>query len=184
MALPGFFTFLTLNISSQNMQSTMKSLENKWKELVPGIPMIYFFADDAYNAQYKSEAQFGKLFICFSVIAILLSCLGLLGLSAFSTVQRTKEIGIRKVLGSSVYSIVTLLTKDFLVLIGIAFLIAVPIAWFGMNKWLQEFAYRINMGWWIFAAGGLLVVLVALITVSFQAIKAAVANPVESLRSE
>ena len=184
MASPGFFTFLTLNISSQNLQTTMKSLGKKWKEFVPGMPMIYFFADDAYNAQYKSEAQFGKLFICFSIVAILLSCLGLLGLSAFSTVQRTKEIGIRKVLGSSIYSIVKLLTKDFLILIGIAFLIGVPIAWFGMNRWLQEFAYRINIGWWVFALAGLSVMSIALITVSFQSIKAAIANPVESLRSE
>jgi putative ABC transport system permease protein len=184
MASPGFFTFLTLNISSQNLQTTMKSLGKIWKEFVPGMPMIYFFADDAYNAQYKSEAQFGKLFICFSIVAILLSCLGLLGLSAFSTVQRTKEIGIRKVLGSSIYSIVKLLTKDFLILIGIAFLIGVPIAWFGMNRWLQEFAYRINIGWWVFALAGLSVMSIALITVSFQSIKAAIANPVESLRSE
>lgn len=184
MVSPGFFTFLTLNISSQNLQETIKGLENKWKEIVPGMPMIYFFADDAYNAQYKSEAQFGKLFFCFSIVAILLSCLGLLGLSAFSTVQRTKEIGIRKVLGSSVYSIVNLLTKDFIILIGIAFLIGVPIAWFCMNKWLQEFAYRIHIGWWIFALAGISVMIIAMATISFQAIKAAMANPVESLRSE
>lgn len=184
MASPGFFTFLTLNISSQNLSATMKSLEKKWKELVPGMPVIYFFADDAYNAQYKSEAQFGKLFICLSIVAILLSCLGLLGLSAFSTVQRAKEIGIRKILGSSVYSIVKLLTKDFVILIGIAFLIGVPIAWFGMNKWLQSFAYRIHISWWIFLIAGVSTILISLMTVSYQAIKAAIANPVESLRSE
>jgi putative ABC transport system permease protein len=120
----------------------------------------------------------------FAIIAIILSCLGLLGLSAFSTVQRTKEIGIRKVLGSSILSIVKLLTKDFLILIFIAFAISVPIAWLGMNKWLQEFAYRINIGWWIFVVAGLSAIIIALATVSFQAIKAAVANPVESLRSE
>jgi putative ABC transport system permease protein len=181
---PGFFTFLTLDISSKNLQGTMKSLENKWKELAPGMPMIYFFADDAYNAQYKSETQFGKLFMCLAIIAILLSCLGLLGLSAFSTVQRTKEIGIRKVLGSSVSAIVRLLTKDFLKLILISFVIGVPIAWLGMNKWLQEFAYRINISWWIFALAGIFVIFIAFLTISFQAIKAAVANPVESLRSE
>ena len=146
--------------------------------------MIYFFADDAYNAQYKSETQFGKLFMCLAIIAILLSCLGLLGLSAFSTVQRTKEIGIRKVLGSSVSAIVRLLTKDFLKLILISFVIGVPIAWLGMNKWLQEFAYRINISWWIFALAGIFVIFIAFLTISFQAIKAAVANPVESLRSE
>lgn len=184
MVTPGFFTFLTLNISSKNLQATLKNLESKWKELAPGMPMIYFFADDAYNAQYKSEAQFGKLFLCLSVIAILLSCLGLLGLSAFSTVERTKEIGIRKVLGSSVPAIVKLLTKDFLKLILIAFVIGVPIAWLGMYKWLQEFAYRIHISWWIFALAGISVMVIALLTISFQAIKAAIANPVDSLRSE
>ena len=181
---PGFFTFLTLDISSKNLQGTMKSLESKWKELAPGMPMIYFFADDAYNAQYKSEAQFGKLFMWLAIAAILLSCLGLLGLSAFSTVQRTKEIGIRKVLGSSVSAIVKLLTKDFLKIILVAFVIGVPIAWFGMNKWLQEFAYRVNISWWIFALAGISVMFIAFLTISFQAIKAAVANPVESLRTE
>jgi putative ABC transport system permease protein len=184
MVAPGFFTFLTLNISSQNLQATMNKLEDKWRELAPGMPMIYFFADDAYDAQYKSEVQFGRLFMSFAIIAIILSCLGLLGLSAFSTVQRTKEIGIRKVLGSSILSIVKLLTKDFLILIFIAFAISVPIAWLGMNKWLQEFAYRINIGWWIFVVAGLAAIIIALATVSFQAIKAAIANPVESLRSE
>jgi putative ABC transport system permease protein len=184
MISPGFFTFLTLNISSQNLQATMNKLENKWKELAPGMPMIYFFADDAYDAQYKSEVQFGRLFMSFAIIAIILSCLGLLGLSAFSTVQRTKEIGIRKVLGSSILSIIKLLTKDFLILIFIAFAISVPVAWLGMNKWLQEFAYRINIGWWIFVVAGLSAIIIALATVSVQAIKAAIANPVESLRSE
>jgi len=184
MVTPGFFTFLTLNISSQNLHATMNKLENKWKELAPGMPMIYFFADDAYDAQYKSEAQFGRLFMSFAIIAIILSCLGLLGLSAFSTVQRTKEIGIRKVLGSSIFAVVKLLTKDFLILIFIAFAISAPIAWMGMNKWLQEFAYRINISWWIFVVAGLAAIIIALATISFQAIKAAIANPVKSLRSE
>ena len=146
--------------------------------------MIYFFSDDTYNMQYQSEARFGKLFTCFAVLAIIISCLGLFGLSAFNTIQRTKEIGIRKVLGASVADITGLLAKKFMLLVLIAFIIAAPLAWYFMHQWLQDFAYRINMSWWIFIAAGSGALFIALITVSFQSIKAALANPVKSLRTE
>lgn len=181
---PGFFTFLSLDISPKNLPGTISLLEKKWAELAPGLPMSYFFADETYDAQYKAEERFGRLFFCFTGLAILISCLGLLGLSAFSTIQRTKEIGIRKVLGASVGGIVTLLTKDFLKLILLALLIAAPISWLMMHNWLQNFAYRVDIELWMFAIAGLLALFIAIFTISFQAVKAAVVNPVESLRRE
>ncbi|MDB5119911.1 MAG: FtsX-like permease family protein [Sphingobacteriales bacterium] len=181
---PGFFTYLTLSFSSNNVQSTIKNIEKAWNDLAPGLPLSYFFADEAYHAQYKSEERFGKLFISFSSLAILISCLGLFGLAAFSTTQRTKEIGVRKVLGASTASITSLLSKDFLKLISISIIIASPISWFAMSKWLQNFAYRVDITWWVFALAGILAILIAFITISFQTIKAAIANPVKSLRSE
>jgi putative ABC transport system permease protein len=151
---------------------------------VPDIPMAYFFTDDAYNSMYSSEKRFGMLFICFVTIAIVISCLGLLGLSAYSTTQRTKEIGIRKILGSSVFGIVRLLTKDFFRLIAMALLFGIPLGWLTMNRWLQEFAYRIDMSFWIFIAAGLVLSLIAFLTIFFQTIKAAHANPVKILKNE
>lgn len=181
--VPGMLTCMTLNISSENLQATIKELESKWRELVP-VPFIYFFADEAYNKQYIAEERFGKLFLCFAGLAIMISCLGLVGLSSFSITQRTKEIGIRKILGSSAYGIVQLLTKDLLILVVVALLIAVPIAWFASTRWLEDFAYRINISWWIFLLTAFTVFLVAFVTLSFQTVKAALANPVESLRFE
>ena len=181
---PGFFTFLTLSVSSDNIQQTIKTVEKKWAAIAPGLPMIYFFADETFNAQYITEDRFGKLFICFAGLAILISCLGLLGLTSFNTIQRTKEIGIRKVLGASATGIVKLLTKEFIVLVIIAFLIGSPIAWIGMHYWLNDFPYRIPIGYEYFLFAGVLALFVAVLTVSFQAIKAAIANPVKSLRSE
>ena len=178
-----FMTFLTIEVSSANPAETIQQLEAKWQQLVPGLPFLYFYADDAYDAQYISEARFGKLFICFAVLAILISCLGLIGLSAFSIAQRTKEIGVRKVLGSSTTRIVHLLTKEFFILMAIAFAIAVPLAWMGMNSWLQSFAYQINIAWWMFALAGMIVVTVAFATISFQTIRAAMTNPVKSLKT-
>ena len=180
---PGFFTFLTLNVSSQNMPESIKMIESKWKELVPELPLIYFFADEAYNNQYRDEQRFGKLFICFATLAILISCLGLLGLSAFSIAQRTREVGVRKVMGASVGGIVKLLSVDFIQLVFVSTLIAIPVAWFGMDRWLRDFAYRIDVPWWAFIAAGFIAVVIAVATVSFQAIKAALMNPVKSLSS-
>jgi putative ABC transport system permease protein len=181
---PGFFTFLTLNVSNENMPQRIQQLEKRWKELVPDLPLIYFFADDAYNKQYRDEQRFGKLFIGFAAFAILISCLGLFGLSAFTITRRTREVGVRKVMGASVSGIVGLLSVDFIKLVLIAIFIASPIAWYGMNQWLLEFAYRIEISPWIFVLAGLTALSIAIATVSFQAIKAALMNPVKSLRSE
>jgi putative ABC transport system permease protein len=153
--------------------------------LIPGRPFSYYFLDEFFDRQYRSEQRFGKLFFNFAVLAIFISCLGLLGLASYSTLQRTREIGIRKVMGATVPGIVNLLSKDFLTLVGISFLIASPVAGLFMHYyWLKSFAYRVDMSWWIFALAGLLAVVIALATISFQAIRAAMANPVKSLKSE
>jgi putative ABC transport system permease protein len=152
--------------------------------LAHGVPFSYRFLDESFNEMYQSEQQVGKIAIIFSVLAILISCLGMFGLATFVAEQRTKEVGIRKVLGASVQTIVGLLSADFMKLVAIAFLIATPCAWWIMNKWLQDFAYRVNFSWWIFPIAGLAAFLIALITVSSQAVRAAIANPVRSLRTE
>ncbi len=177
-------TFLSLSVSDKNLAPIIGNVEKKWNQVAGGIPMTYFFADDAYDAQYVSEARFGKLFLSFATLAIVLSCLGLVGLSTFSTTQRTKEIGIRKVLGSSVPEILGLLSRDFLVLIMVSMIISIPVSWFSMNRWLEGFAYRINISWWLFAVAGIIIVLVAFASISYQTLKAANANPVKSLKSE
>ena len=152
--------------------------------MAPGQPFNYTFMDADFNKIYDAEQQTGKLFITFAVFAIFIGCLGLFGLVTYAAEQRTKEIGVRKVLGASVTGIVAMLSKDFAKLVLIAAIIAFPLAWLGMNKWLQSFAYRITISWWVFVVAGIIAILIALITVSFQAIKAAVANPVKSLRTE
>ncbi len=180
---PGYLTDITVNISSANIGSTIKEIEKKWKNLAPGLPLVYFFADEAYNQQYIAQQRFGGIFTCFAAIAIVISCLGLLGLSAFNTAQRKKEIGIRKVLGASSAGIAAMLSRDFVKLIVTALLLASPLSWLVMNRWLQSFAYRINIPLWIFLFSGSAAILIALVTISFQSIKAALVNPVKSLRS-
>jgi ABC-type antimicrobial peptide transport system permease subunit len=155
-----------------------------WRNFFPDDPFTYNFLDESYNSLYKTEQQSAVLITLFAVIAIVISALGLLGLAAFAAEQKVKEIGIRKVLGASLQHIVGLLSADFLKMVLIASLIAFPIAWWAMNKWLQDFAYRINLSWWIFLAAGSIALIIALVTISFQAVKAALANPVNSLRSE
>lgn len=181
---PSGFGTISIKVSAANLPSTIKAIDNKWNQIIPNRPFEYYFLDDFFNRQYKAEANFGKLFFNFAVLAIFISCLGLLGLSSYSTIQRTKEIGVRKVLGASVSNIVNLLSIEFIKLVLIALIIASPIAWFGMDKWLQDFAYRTNLSWWVFALAGIVAILIAFLTISFQAIKAAVANPVKSLRTE
>ncbi|MGN6601462.1 MAG: ABC transporter permease [Ginsengibacter sp.] len=178
------YQFLSVKVAAKNLPSTIKAIESKWNQIIPNRPFDYSFLDESFDKQYRAEDRFGELFFNFAILAIFISCLGLLGLASYSTLQRTKEISVRKVLGASVSGVTTLLTKDFIRLVLIGLLIASPIAWFIMNKWLQGFAYRTNIGWGTFAFAGIIAVLIAIITVSFQAIKAAVANPVKSLRSE
>ena len=175
---------ISIKVSPANLPATLKAIGNKWNGIIPNRPFEYNFLDDSFNKQYKAEDHFGNLFFNFAVLAIFISCLGLLGLSSYSTMQRTKEIGIRKVLGANVTSIVNLLSLEFIKLVLIALIIAAPVAWFGMDKWLRDFAYRTNIAWWIFGLAGLLSILIAFSTISFQAIKAALANPVKSLRTE
>jgi len=166
------------------INKTLKEIENVLKTQNPGFPFEYRFVDEAFNERFKSEQLVGNLSQIFALLAIIISCLGLFGLSAFTAEQRRKEIGVRKVLGSSVLGIVQLLSIDFMKLVLLAILISAPIAWYVMQNWLKGFAYRIDIKFWVFAIAGLAAVLIALLTVSFQAIKAALANPVKSLRTE
>jgi len=171
-------------IGTGNINNLIGQVENKWKTMAPGMPFSYRFLDESFNEMYRSEQRVGKIVLTFSVLAILIACLGLFGLATFIAEQRTKEIGIRKVLGASVSGIVQLLSKDFVKLVFIAFMIAAPVGWYFMHKWLQDFAYRVNISWWIFLLAAGLAIFIALATVSFQAIKTALMNPVKSLRTE
>ena len=175
---------LIVNISSSNYQALLGKIEKIWHRNLPSTPFVYTFLDDQVQKQYETEISMSRIINSFTLMAILISCLGLFGLATFSAEQRNKEIGVRKVLGASVPGIVKLLSTDFLKLVFIAFLIATPISWWAMQQWLQRFAYRVPVSWWMFALAGLLAVFIALFTISFQAIRAAVANPVASLRSE
>jgi len=181
---PGACDLVSINVDGHNLPTTIASIERLWKRILPDKPFSYFFLDEYFDKQYRAEDRFGRLFMYFAVLAIFISCLGLMGLAAYSTMQRTKEIGVRKIVGASTGSIVFLLSKDFLKLVGWAFLIAAPLAWFFCHGWLQGFAYRIDIYWWIFITAGLMASLIALITISFQAIKAAMTNPIVSLRTE
>jgi putative ABC transport system permease protein len=175
---------ISVRVDASNITSVISGIKAKWKILAAGQPFDYGFMDEQFNKLYSGEQQVGKISITFSLLAIMIACLGLFGLVTYAAEQRTKEIGIRKVLGANVPSIVSMIVKDFLKLVIIASIIAFPLAWWGMNKWLQNFAYRVDIGWWIFLIAALFAVAVTLATISYQAIKAAVANPTKSLRSE
>jgi ABC-type antimicrobial peptide transport system permease subunit len=168
-------------VSTSDMLSKVEAVMKKNN---PAFPFEYTFVDETFNAKFQSEQLVGKLSQIFALLAILISCLGLFGLAAYTAEQRSKEIGVRKVLGASVTGIVKLLSKDFLKLVGFSIIISVPIAWLAMSNWLQSYAYRIEINWWIFILAGILAILIALATVSFQAVKAALANPVKSLKTE
>jgi putative ABC transport system permease protein len=178
---PGLASF---KVKAADVNGLLKTIESKWKTMAPGMPFSYRFLDESFNEMYRDERRVGKIALTFSVLAILIACLGLFGLAAFVAEQRTKEIGIRKVLGASVNGLVTLLSKDFVKLVGIAFLFAAPIAWYFMQKWLQDFEYRITIDWAVFVIAALIALFIAVATISFQAIKAALANPVKNLRTE
>ncbi len=176
--------FITLKISTSALPKTLAKLERMWSELAPNRPFLYSFLDDSFNRQYEADFRFRRLFSVFSGLALFIACLGLLGLATYTAQQRTKEIGIRKVLGASVVGIVRLLSTEFVKWVFVAVAVASPIAWWAMNRWLENFAYHIDIQWWVFAIAGLVAVAIALLTVSGQAIKAAMANPVDSLRDE
>ncbi len=173
-------------IKSANIPQLIAQIESRYHSFdqMSSQPFLYSFLDEDFSNLYKGEERTGSVFITFAALAIFIACLGLFGLAAYSAEQRTKEIGIRKVLGSSINGIVGLLSKDFIRLVVVAIIIATPLAWWAMSKWLQNFAYRISISWWIFFIAGALALLIALLTISFQAIKAAIANPVKSLRTE
>jgi putative ABC transport system permease protein len=166
------------------MPAALSHIEATWKKFLPEVPYQYTFLDENFGKLYQAEERQKTIFTTFACIAIFIACLGLFGLSAFTISQRIKEIGIRKVLGANVITIVVLLSKDFLKLVLIAAVIAFCVAGYGMNQWLQDFAYRVTISWWIFLLAGVMAAMIALITISFQAVKAAIANPVKSLRTE
>jgi putative ABC transport system permease protein len=176
--------YYSVKIQQKNAESTVASIKKIWDQYFPAEPFDYFFLDEFFNRQYAENKRFGKVFGFFAILAIGIACFGLLGLSAYNVLQRTKEIGVRKVLGASVNSLVITLSKDFLALVAIAFVIAIPIIKVAMHSWLQDFAYRTSIPWWIYALAGVLAILIALVTVGFQSLKAALANPVNSIRTE
>ena len=175
---------VAVKLKTADIKNTIAYINNAWGKFVPGFPLDYKFMDETYAKMYKAEAKLSDLLWIFTIMAIVVGCMGLFGLAAFSAEQRTKELGIRKVLGANAFDIVGLLSKNFLVLVLIASLIAFPIAWWAMNSWLKDFPYRVNISWWVFGIAIIAALGIALLTVSFQAIKAALANPVKSLRTE
>jgi ABC-type antimicrobial peptide transport system permease subunit len=181
---PGWQPYIFVKAQEGNTKQTLATIETIWHKFLPDEPFDYTFMDDTFNALYRSDLKTSKLIFVFSTITIIISALGLFGLAAFTAERKTKEIGIRKILGATVTSIMALLSEEFLVLVGIAIAIASPVAWWVMNRWLEDFAYRITISWWMFALAGFTALLIALVTVSFQAVKAAIANPVKSLRTE
>ncbi|WP_332368014.1 ABC transporter permease [Spirosoma telluris] len=179
-----YLSAVSFRLNTADVASALATIEKTWKQIAPDRPFAYSFLSEDFNAMYRAEQRIEQLFMAFATIAILIACLGLFGLSAFAAEQRQKEIGVRKVLGASIPGIVTLLSKDFLKPVLIAIIIASPIGWWAIHTWLQDFAYKVDIQWWIFALAGMLSIGIALLTVSFQSIKAALMNPVRSLRSE
>jgi putative ABC transport system permease protein len=175
---------VSVKINTSDMSRTIHSITDIWDEFSPNQPIRFTFLDESFAKMYADVQRMGKIFSTFALLAIIIACLGLFALSSFMILQRTKEIGIRKVLGASISNVVFILSKDFLILVVVSMVIACPVAYYFMNMWLQDFAYRINISWWVFVISGSIALLIAFATVSFQAIKAATANPVKSLRYE
>jgi putative ABC transport system permease protein len=174
----------SVKVQTEDQAAAIAGIKTLWNRYFPVDPYTYFFLDEFFNLQYEENQRFGDVFALFALLAIAIACFGLLGLSAYNVLQRTKEIGIRKVLGAPVRNLLLLLSKDFIALVLVALLIAAPITWMAMNSWLQGFAYRIGISWWIFGLAGLLAVLIAFLTIGGQAFRAARRNPIESLRVE
>jgi putative ABC transport system permease protein len=177
-------SYMAVRLLPNTEKVIIEKISNIWKSSIPNVPFEYDFLDKSFARMYQSENQMASILLVFTALALFIGCLGLFALATFTAEQRTKEIGIRKVLGASVMGITALLSKDFLKLVAIALVIGSPVAWYFMNQWLGDFAYRIDIEWWIFALVGVTAILIAIATVSFQAIRAALMNPVKSLRSE
>ena len=175
---------LIIKTRTTDLAGLLSTVGKDWASLQPGIPFSYTFLDDRFSNTYKNEQHIGLILGIFAGLTIFVACLGLFGLATFTAQRRTKEIGIRKVLGASSATIVALLSKEFIRLVGLAFLIAAPVAWLVMNRWLRDFAYRITVGWWIFALAAVLALTITVLTIGFRALQAARSNPVDSLRSE
>jgi ABC-type antimicrobial peptide transport system permease subunit len=176
--------YILVKAKANALPQTMDLLKKTWKMILPTADFKGSFTDENIERQYRREEKLGQIFISGGIIAIVLSCMGLLAMVILIVTQRTKEIGIRKVLGASIGSIVSILSADFLKLVALSVIIAFPIAWLAMSKWLENFAFRIDIAWWVFAIAGILATLIALSTISIQTIRAALRNPVKSLRSE
>ncbi len=175
---------MMVKLRASNFSETISEIDGLWSEMAPGQPFDYYFMDDSFNETYQAEQRLGQIFITFTILSIFIACLGLFGLAAFNAERRAKEIGIRKVLGATITQITVRLSSDFLKLVLVGIVISLPLAWFAMNRWLQDFSYRIDIGWTVFAIAALLAVLISILTVSHQSIKAALSNPVKSLRSD
>lgn len=180
----GYPSSMAIKVKAGDYSNTIASIENTWNKMAPGQPFNYYFLEDSFNATYESEQRLGRIFMTFTLLSILIACLGLFGLAAFNAEKRSKEIGIRKVLGANVPQITYKLSIDFLKLVGISLIISLPLAWYAMNKWLEEFVFRIEIGWGVFALAIFLAITVSVLTVSYQSIKAAMVNPVKSLKTE
>ena len=184
LQLGGNANRMMVKLNSDDLGKSMERIEAMWNIVAPNQPFRYIFMDDSFNETYKEEQRLGRIFIAFTLLSILIACLGLFGLAAFNAEKRSKEIGIRKVLGASVRQISFKLSIDFLKLVGVSIIIALPLAWYAMNMWLEDFTYRIEIAWWILGFAALLAVIISILTVSYQSMKAALSNPVNSLRSE
>jgi putative ABC transport system permease protein len=182
--IPDARGYLSVKTKGSEASEVIQVVKANWNKFFPGNTFEYFFLDDHFNKQYKADQRFGQVFGLFTTLAILVACLGLFGLASFTTLQRTKEIGIRKVLGASVNGILKLLYREFALLLLIAFAVAIPLAWLTISNWLQGYAFRIGIHWSFFVLPFVVIVFIALLTVSFQSVKAALANPVQSLRTE
>jgi len=182
---PGWVpNYISINIEQGKSEEVISFAQSKWGQFFQGNPFNYFFLDDRFAEQYEADQRLGQLVAIFTGLAIFVSCLGLFALAAFIAERRTKEIGIRKVLGASVQNLVTLLSKEFLILVGVAILIAIPLSYFVMNKWLDSFVMRIDLEWWVFLLAGIIAMGIGLLTVGFNSLKAATVNPVESIKIE
>ncbi|MFC2082155.1 ABC transporter permease, partial [Bacteroidota bacterium] len=176
--------YYIFKIDTYNIDETLSVIKDKFNRYYPGNAFVYSFIDEVFDNQYKADIQFGKLFSLFALFAVLIACLGLFGLASFTTLQRTKEIGIRKVLGASLQNILILIAKDFFKLILLSIAIAIPTAYYVMNLWLENYVYKSNIGWWFYVLPVIAIVVVALLAVGYQIVKAAISNPVEALKYE